>query len=61
MYPNIDPATSLELHRQKMAQLTREAADFELARSVSGGRHRRFGRWRRNQERGRGSHVAATT
>ncbi|WP_030442772.1 hypothetical protein [Actinoplanes subtropicus] len=59
MFPNPDPATSLELHRQKVDQMIREAADRELARSAAGGRHRRFGRWRRTRERG-GGHVAAT-
>ena len=59
MFPNSDPATTLELHRLKVAQMIREAADHEQARSAGGGRHRRFGRWRRRQERGRGSHVTA--
>ena len=59
MFPNTDPATILDLHHQKVAQLIREAADDERARRAAGGRNRRFGRWRRNQERGRGGHVAA--
>jgi len=59
MFPSSDAATILELHHQKVAQLISEAADDERARSVAGGRHRRFGRWRRGQERGRGGHVAA--
>jgi len=59
MFPNSDPVTTLELHRQKVDQMIREAADRERARSAGAGRHRRFGRWRR-PERGRGSHLAAT-
>jgi hypothetical protein len=59
MFPNVDPATTLELHRQKVAQMIREAADHELVRSASAGRNRRLGRWRRRQGRGRGSHVTA--
>ena len=59
MFPSSDAATILELHHQKVAQLIREAADDERARRAAGGRNRRFGRWRRNQDRGRGGHVAA--
>jgi len=60
MYPSIDPVTTLELHHQKVAQMMREVAAHERARSVAGGRARRFGRWRRRPERDRGGHVAAT-
>ena len=59
MFPNSDPATTLELHRQKVAQMIREAADHEQARSAATGGRRRFGRWRRRSERGRGGHVTA--
>ena len=59
MFPNSDPATTLELHHLKVAQMIREAADHERARTAAGGRHRRFGRWRRRPERGRGGHLTA--
>jgi len=60
MFPIIDPATTLELHRQKVDQLIREAADHQRARGASGGAGRRLGRWRRKPARGRGSHTTAT-
>ncbi|MFF5292589.1 hypothetical protein [Paractinoplanes globisporus] len=59
MFPYSDPTTTLELHRQKVDQMIREAVDHERARSAAGNRRRRFGRWRGKEERGRG-HVAAT-
>jgi hypothetical protein len=60
MFPSMDPATTLELHRQKVDQMIREAADHKRARSAATGGVRRFGRWRRRPDGGRGSHVAAT-
>ena len=60
MFPHSDPTTTLDLHRQKVAQLIREAADHEQARAAAAGRRRRFGRWRGKAQRGRGSHRAAT-
>ena len=59
MFSNVYPDTALELHRQKVAQMIREAEDHRLARGASAGRNRRFGRWRRRPERGRGGHVTA--
>jgi hypothetical protein len=59
MFQNSDPVTTLELHRQKVDQMIREAADRERVRGAVAGRHRRFGRWRRHPERG-GSRVTAT-
>ena len=59
MFPYSDPNATLDLHHQKVAQMIREAADRELVRSLSTGRKRRFGRWRRRPERGRGGHVTA--
>ena len=35
---------SLELHHQRADELRREVAAYRLARAVSAGRHRRFGR-----------------
>jgi hypothetical protein len=59
MFPNSDPAMTLELHRQKVAEMIREAADHELARTAGKGQHRHFGRWRSKRERGRGARVTA--
>jgi hypothetical protein len=47
MFPNSDPYTQLELHRQHVAEMIREAAGHRWSREVSTGRHRRLGRWRR--------------
>jgi hypothetical protein len=59
MFPYSDPETQLDLHRQRVAEMIREAADFQRARTVRAGRHRRFGRWRSKEQRGRPSGVTA--
>ena len=51
MFPISDPGTTLDLHRQRVAEMIREAEDYKRARSVDNGRHRRFGRWRRSDSR----------
>ena len=48
MFPISDPGTTLDLHRQRVAEMIREAEDYKRARSVDNGRHRRFARWRRS-------------
>jgi hypothetical protein len=58
MFPYADPSATLDLHRQKVDQMIREATEYRLARTASAGRHRRFGRWR-SGSRGRGERVAA--
>jgi hypothetical protein len=47
MFPYSDPQTQLDLHRQRVDELIREAAADRLARTASAGRHRRSLRWRR--------------
>lgn len=59
MFPNSDPSMTLELHRQRVAEMIREAAGHDLARSVTTGQHRRFARWRARRDRGRGARVTA--
>jgi hypothetical protein len=59
MFLYSDPQTQLDLHHQRVAEMIREAADYQRARSARHGRHRRFGRWR-DKERGRPSRVTAT-
>jgi hypothetical protein len=46
MFPYFDPQTQLDLHRQRVDELIRQAADRRRARIATGGRHRRFGRLR---------------
>ena len=53
MFPHTDPTTTLELHRMRVAERIREAADHQRARTAGQGRHRRFGRWRKPETRGR--------
>lgn len=59
MFPYSDPTTTLDLHRQRVDEMIRVAADHERARNAQAGRPRRFGRWRGKAQRGRGSQVAA--
>jgi len=59
MFPSVNPITTLDLHRQRVDQMIREAADHERARSAATGGRRRFGWWRRRPERGRGGHLSA--
>jgi hypothetical protein len=59
MFPYADPSSALTLHHQKVDQLIREAADRRLAREASGGRRRRFGRWRGKAQPDRGAAVPA--
>jgi hypothetical protein len=47
MFPYSDPYTQLELHRQHVAEMVREADERRRAIGASTGRHRRRGRWRR--------------
>jgi hypothetical protein len=42
-----DPQLQLDLHRQHVAEMIREADDDRRARAVTAGRHRRFGRFGR--------------
>ncbi|GIM97450.1 hypothetical protein [Paractinoplanes toevensis] len=45
MFPLSDPSLQLDLHRQRVAELIREAGEHSLARNAaSAGRHRRFRR-----------------
>jgi hypothetical protein len=60
MFPYIDPQTQLDLHRQRVSEMIRDAAAYQRARTTGKGRHRRFGRWRDKEERGRPSRVTAT-
>jgi hypothetical protein len=60
MFPYSDPHAQLELHRQRVAEMIREAADHRRARSASTGRHRRIGRRRSKEERPRPAEVPAT-
>jgi hypothetical protein len=60
MFPMSDPGTTLDLHRQKVDEMIRVAADLERARQARNDRPRRFGRWRGKEQRGRGGHLGAT-
>ncbi|MFI5895951.1 hypothetical protein ACIA5D_38225 [Actinoplanes sp. NPDC051513] len=60
MFPYSDPNTTLDLHRQRVAEMIRVAADHERARTAQANRPRRFGRWRSKEQKGRGGHVTAT-
>jgi hypothetical protein len=45
MFPLSDPSVQLDIHRQRVAELIREAGEHSLARTAaSAGRHRRFRR-----------------
>jgi hypothetical protein len=48
MFPYADAQARLDLHHQHVAEMVREAAAYRRARSATGGRHRRFGRWPRH-------------
>ena len=59
MFPYSDPETQLDLHRRRVDEMIREAADYKRARDAGKGRHRRFGRWRDRGGRGRPARVTA--
>jgi hypothetical protein len=45
MFPYADPQARIDLYRQHVADMVREAGDHRRARTVG----RRFGRWRRRR------------
>ena len=55
MFLHTDPQAQLDIYHQHSAELTRRAAEYRLARLAAGGRHRRFGWWRRKD---RAAHAA---
>ena len=59
MFPLNDPQLQLDLHRQRVAELIREADDDRLARSAATGRHRWFGRFHNSGGRRPASRVTA--
>jgi len=61
MYPFSDPYLQLELHRQRTAELHRQAAADRLVREADAGRGRRFGRWPRASARPRPGRTPVTS
>jgi hypothetical protein len=59
MFPHTDPTTQLALHRLRVDEMIRDAADHRRARAATPGRHRRFGRWRRKEPQARAAAVTA--
>ena len=60
MFPYSDPQTQLDLHRRRVDELIRQAADRRRVRIATGGRHRRFGRLRDTDDGRRATQVTAT-
>ncbi|MEU4241060.1 hypothetical protein [Actinoplanes sp. NPDC026619] len=56
MFPMSDPYFRLDLHRQHVAELIQEAAEYQLARSL---RRPRLARWRRPGRREAVARAAA--
>lgn len=51
MFPYADARSRLDQHHERVAEMVKRAAEHRLARDLSQGRHRRFGRWpRRHKE-----------
>ena len=53
MFPYNDPQTVLDMHRQRVDEMIRQAADRRRVRAATAGRHRRVGRWPRRDHGGR--------
>jgi hypothetical protein len=45
MFPINDPQTQLDMHRQRVSEMIREAAAHRRTRLTGRGRHRRFAWW----------------
>jgi hypothetical protein len=57
MFPYADPRTRLDQHHERVAEMVKRAAEHKLARDLSQGRHRRFGRWPRRRPEGQAAQV----
>ena len=49
MFPYADAQSRLDLNRQRIDDMLRDADAYRQARALSAGRHRRLGRWPRKR------------